>query len=114
MEILELARRAAELASEKRAEDVLLLDLRRSCGFADYFVLCTAASEPQVKAVAEALEDTLPREGLRLLHAEGVPASGWVLLDFGAVVVHIFAPPEREYYNLEELWREAAPLLRIQ
>jgi ribosome-associated protein len=92
----------------------LLLDLRKSCSFADYFVLCTAASELQLKAVADALEETLKREGSRVHHLEGAPDSGWVLLDFGDVVVHVFAPPEREYYALEELWSEATPLLRIQ
>ncbi len=114
LEALELARRATELAAEKQAEDVLLLDLRRSCNFTDYFVLCTATSEPQVKAVVEELAETLPREGSRLLHSEGIASSGWVLLDFGDVVVHVFAPEQREFYDLEELWREATPLLRIQ
>lgn len=114
LETLELARRAAEAASEKMAEDVLLLDLRGACDFADYFVLCSASSEPQMTAVREAVEHALEGDGARLLHAEGEAASGWVLLDFGAVVVHVFSPQEREHYRLEELWHEAMPLLRIQ
>ena len=114
LEALELARRASELASEKQAEDVLLLDLRPSCSFADYFVICTATSEPQIKAVSEAVEEALEQDGAHLLHVEGLPQSGWVLLDFGDVIVHVFSPEEREYYRLEELWREATPLLRIQ
>ncbi len=110
----ELARRAVEVASDKQGADIVLLDLRHLAAFTQFFVICTVEAERQGEAIAEELERTLEREGAPLVHREGSSDSGWVLLDFGDVVAHIFAPPEREYYSLDRLWEKATPLVRIQ
>jgi ribosome-associated protein len=114
LESVEKARRAVELVSDKQATDITMLDIRRVSGFADYFVLCTAGSERQMRAVYEAVDESLGDEGARLLRKEGTPDSGWVLLDFGDVIVHVFSPSQRDYYRLDALWKEAVPVVRIQ
>ena len=81
---------------------------------ADYFVLCNAESTPQFRAILEEVEKQTKAAGGRRLHVEGEASSGWVLLDYGAVVVHIFDPELRAYYDLEELWKEARLVVRIQ
>jgi ribosome-associated protein len=81
---------------------------------ADYFVLCNAESTPQFRAILEEVEKQVKAAGGRRLHVEGEASSGWVLLDYGAVVVHIFDPELRAYYKLEELWKEARLVVRIQ
>jgi len=92
----------------------VLLDARQVCSFADYFVICSGDSERQIQAIHDEIGHTLKREGILPRHAEGTIDSGWLLLDFGDVVVHIFAPFEREYYQLDGLWSQAAPVVRIQ
>lgn len=104
----------SEVASDKQAIDVVVLDVRASCSFADYFVVCTGESERQLKAIWEAIMEALKEHGIRPLHKEGPSGSGWLLADFGAVVIHIFAPAEREFYQLEQLWKDAVPVLHIQ
>jgi ribosome-associated protein len=104
----------SEVAADKQAVDVVVLDVRASCSFADYFVVCTGDNERQLNAIWEAILETLKGRGVLPLHKEGPEGSGWLLADFGAVVVHIFAPEEREYYQLEQLWKDAIPVLRIQ
>ncbi len=103
-----------EAASDKQASDIILLDVREICSFADYFVICSGESERQMKAIYDEVEHVLKKEGLLPHHREGTLDSGWLLFDFGDVVVHIFAPFEREYYQLGELWSEAIPVVRIQ
>ncbi len=91
-----------------------MLDLREVSLVADYFVLCTGTSERQIKAVVDDVVETLAREEkLKPLHKEGVPDSGWVLLDYGSVIVHIFSPEMRDFYRLEKIWSRAVPVLRI-
>ena len=91
-----------------------MLDARKVCSFADYFVICSGESERQIKAIQEEVEQALKKAGVLPHHREGTLDSGWLLLDFGSIIVHIFAPFEREYYQLDELWREAVPVIRIQ
>ncbi len=81
---------------------------------ADYFVICTADSERQMKAVLEGIEEDLRIEGARPIHVEGEQDSGWILADYGDVVCHVFKPEEREFYRLEELWDGAKTVVRIQ
>jgi ribosome-associated protein len=81
---------------------------------ADYFVLCNAESAPQSRAILEEVQKQAKAAGARLSHLEGETTSGWVLLDYGSVVVHIFDPELRAYYNLEELWKKARLVVRIQ
>ncbi len=103
-----------EIASDKQASNIVLLDTRKVCSFADYFVLCTGESDRQLKTIYDEIEHLLKKEGALLLHREGESDSGWMLLDYGDVVVHIFGTYERDLYNLDELWSEAPTLLRIQ
>ena len=103
-----------EAAGEKQAIDIMLLDTRDVCSFADYFVICSGESDRQIKAIHEEIEHILKKEGVMPHHREGTIDSGWLLFDFGDVIVHIFAPFEREYYQLDKLWGLAVPVVRIQ
>ena len=114
LDTIEIARKAATAASEKQASDVVLLDVREVCSFANYFVICSGESERQINAIHDEIEQTLKKEGIRPHHREGTLDSGWMLLDFGDIIVHIFAPAERAFYRLDELWSQAVPVVRIQ
>ena len=92
----------------------MLLDAQGVCSFADYFVICSGDSERQMQAIYDEVGHTLKKEGILPNHHEGTVNSGWLLLDFGNVIVHIFAPLEREYYQLDKLWSRATPIIRIQ
>ncbi len=110
-----LARRIVELLVEKKAVDTLLLDIREISLLADYFVITTGEVDRQIEAMVEELSETLKHEGRVIpLHVEGEASSGWVLMDYGSVVVHLFSPAMREYYRLEDLWKNARVLVRIQ
>ena len=114
LEAIEIARRAVEAASEKQASDIVLLDTREATSFVDYMVICSGASPKQLRAISEEIGHTLKKEGVSARHHEGTLDSGWLLIDFGDVIVHVFAPEERGFYRLEELWSRAVPLVRIQ
>ena len=92
------------VSSESLAEDIVMLDLRQIASFADYFVVMTAQSSRQVESLEEEISQALKEAGVSRFHREGSPGSGWVLLDFSNVIVHIFGPEEREYFALERLW----------
>ncbi len=111
---LEIARRAVELAEDKRAAEIVLLDLVGLTTLADYFVICSGGSERQLDAIADGIISGLRGEGVRPIGREGTPASHWILVDFGSVIIHIFTPPERDYYSLEKHWAEAKTILRVQ
>ena len=81
---------------------------------ADYLVICSGGSERQLGAIADGIVEGLKADGTLPIGREGLPGAHWVLLDFGAVIVHVFAPPERDYYDLEKLWADAPTLLRVQ
>lgn len=113
-ETVDIARKAVEAASDKLASDTVMLDTRGVCSFTDYFVICSAESERQMKAICEEVDQALGREGARLLSREGVPSSGWMLMDFGSVIVHVFSPAMREFYQLDKLWSQAQTVVRVQ
>ena len=92
----------------------MLLDAREVCNFADYFVICSGDSERQIQAIYDEVGHSLKKDGILPLHHEGTVGSGWLLLDFSDVIVHVFALPEREYYQLDKLWSQAIPIVRIQ
>ena len=94
--------------------DITLLDTRGVCSFADYFVLCSGDSQRQLKAIHQEIEHALKREGILPHHHEGTVDSGWLLIDFGDVIVNIFALAEREFYQLDELWNQSKLVVRIQ
>ena len=103
-----------EAASDKQAVDVVLLDARGVCSFTDYLVICSGDSERQIQAIYNEVGHSLKKEGVLPHHHEGTVDSGWLLIDFGSVIVHIFTPFEREYYQLNKLWNQAIPIVRIQ
>lgn len=101
---------AARAAFDKKATDVVLLDLRRVASFTAYFLLCTGLSARQVQAICDAVEERLARDGLKPHHVEGYAAGEWVLLDYVDFIVHVFSHRARAFYDLERLWRPAARL----
>lgn len=104
-------RLAVEAAQDKHALDIVVLHLRETGAFAEYFVLCSGQSQPQLRAIAEAVEESLDKHGRHLSHREGkAGAAEWLLLDYGNFIVHIFSERAREYYDLERLWRDAERL----
>jgi ribosome-associated protein len=111
---LDLARRIVELAEDKKAADIVLLELTPLTTLADYFVICSGGSERQLDAIADGVTSSLRDERVRPIGREGTAASHWVLIDYGSVIVHIFTPPERDYYGLEKHWSEAKTILRVQ
>jgi ribosome-associated protein len=114
LEGLELARAAVEAASEKQASNIVLLDVRERCSFTDYFVICSGESARQIRSICDDVEGVLKKEGVIPHHTEGSLESGWYLIDYTDVVVHIFGVKEREYYDLEGLWSDAKVVLRVQ
>ena len=111
---IEVARLAVEAASNKQADNIVMLDTKQVCSFADYFVICSGDSPRQIEAIRQEIRDKLKSDDIVPFHIEGGADSGWVLLDLGDVVVHIFSPSQRDYYRLDDLWQEATPVIRIQ
>ena len=110
----EYARIAVDVASEGQASDILLLDLAGVSDIADYFVILTAESARQMRAVADDIERALELVGATLHHREGTHQSGWMLLDYVDVIVHLLGTEEREFYQIEEAWSQAVEVVRIQ
>ncbi len=98
------------VALDKKAEDVVVLDLRPAADFADYFVLLSGGNQRQLVAIADAVLETLRASGRRPSHVEGYPRGEWILLDYGSFVVHVFTPRTRSFYDLERLWGGARRL----
>jgi ribosome-associated protein len=115
IETIDLARDIVDIIADKKGDDIVLLDIRGQTLIADYFVICSAGSERQLKAIVEGVTDEVKkRHGIDERHVEGAARTGWVLIDYGDIIVHAFSPETREYYNLEGFWREAAVLLKMQ
>lgn len=105
---LKRAYASARAALDKKAENVVLLNLGPNSGFADYFLICSAMSPPQVQAVADSVRSELKKEfSLNPLSIEGYTEARWVLIDFGDVIIHVFLDPIRDYYQLEGFWSDA-------
>ena len=102
-----------EVASDRLAEDIVMLDLRQLTSFADYFVIMSGESSRQIQALEEDITQALGEAGVPRFHREGAPNSGWVLLDFSDVIVHIFGPDERDFYGLEQVWGRAPQVVRV-
>jgi len=103
----EFAHRISDIIFTKKGFNVLSIDLRNLVSFTDYFVICSADSDTQVKAIADEVDKVLSDDGIKCWHKEGLKALSWVLLDYVDVVVHIFKKDSREFYNLEKLWGDA-------
>ncbi len=102
-----------DLASDKKAADIVLLRTGDVTTMADYFVICSGRSDRQLQALATGIVDELRDDGIRALGIEGRGAARWVLLDYGSVIVHLFGPEEREFYGLERLWSNAQQVVRL-
>ena len=113
LEANELAHAIIDVISGKKASNILMLDMRDLTLLADYYILCDGSSKRQIGAVGEGLLEDLEDAGAKPATVEGSPESGWVLVDFGSVIVHIFSPDKRAYYHLEELWKEAPIVVRM-
>ena len=101
------ARRAARAALDKRAGDLVVLDVQRVSSVTDYFLICSGKSTTHLQTITDAIRGELKEEGVQPRHAEGVAESGWVLLDYGDVLMHVFLEETRAYYALERLWGDA-------
>jgi ribosome-associated protein len=109
----ELAHRIVDVASDKKAVDIVLLGTAEVTTMADYFVIASGRSDRQLQALSAAIVDELRDDGIRPLGIEGKGGARWVLIDYGSVIVHLFAPEVREYYGLERLWSKAAQVVRV-
>jgi ribosome-associated protein len=99
--------RAVRAAEDKKAEELVVLDLRSAAGFTDYFVVCSGTNPRQVRAIADAVTEALAVEGVKPAHVEGYKRAEWILLDYFDFIVHVFAPETRMFYSLERLWGNA-------
>jgi ribosome-associated protein len=97
---------AARAAGEKKATDIVVLDLRQIASFTEYFLICTGANPRQVKAISDGIEEQLRKTGKRPLHIEGYSSAEWILLDYGDFIAHVFSSASRRFYDLERLWRD--------
>ncbi|HKP88041.1 MAG TPA: ribosome silencing factor [Blastocatellia bacterium] len=98
---------AARAAGEKKATDIVALDLRPIASFTEYFLICAGANQRQVKAISDGIEEQLRKAGKRPLHIEGYSSAEWILLDYGDFIAHVFSVASRRFYDLERLWRDA-------
>jgi ribosome-associated protein len=110
IETIEAVEIAARAAGEKKATEIVALDLREVASFTEYFVICTGANTRQVQAISNSVEDELRRAGKRPLHIEGYSTGEWILLDYGDFIMHVFSNSSRRFYDLERLWRDAGPV----
>ena len=109
-ELFNMAKEAYYILDDKFGKDIAILDISNISVMADYFIIATAGSSAQLKAMTDAVDQKLFNLGLRLRHLEGTSASGWVLMDFGSIIVHLFEKDQRDFYNLERIWADANEL----
>jgi len=101
---------AREIAYQKKASDMILLDMRKVTAFTDYFLICNGESDTQVRAIAETITSEMKKRKVKVWHVAGYEEAKWTLLDYGSVVIHIFQPEVRQFYQLEKLWADAPRL----
>jgi ribosome-associated protein len=111
---LELAHTIVETLEDKKGENIVLMDLQNIAMFTDYFVICSGTSDRMLDALADAVVEKVHEATDIKGRPQGQSASGWLVIDFGSVIVHCFAPETRDFYKLEELWKEGKVLLRVQ
>lgn len=114
MDALAVARTLVDALEDKKAENILLMDLQGIAPFTDYFVICSGSSDRMLKALANGALDTVRETHKVKARIEGDSMAGWILADFGDVILHVFSADQREYYLLEELWSEGKILLHMQ
>jgi len=111
-EDLKVLKEVAKVLDDKFAEDIKIIDIREAASYADFFVIASASNIPQVKAIASEVEKALLGVGGKLKHKEGYGTTNWVLLDFTSIIIHIFNKEDREYYSLDEYWKDS-PILEL-
>jgi ribosome-associated protein len=111
---LEMARQLVNVLEEKKAENILLLDIHEIASFTDYFVICNGTSDRMLSALADAVSEAAHHIYQLPARIEGQPEDGWLLVDLGDTVVHLFSPDQRDYYRLEQLWEKGKILLKLQ
>jgi ribosome-associated protein len=104
----DLAIQVARAALEKKAENIIILDVEKRLIITDYFIICSGLNVIQAQSISEFIQETLEKEGYRPVRVEGDGQSGWVLLDYLDVVVHVFSAEQRDYYQLERLWKDSS------
>jgi ribosome-associated protein len=109
-----LAHKIIEALEDKKGEDILLLDIQGIASFTDYFVICNGSSDRMLDALAKGVLEATKKDYKKRGRVEGKPMEGWLVMDYDDVVVHLFAPDMRSYYDLEELWSDGKVLLRVQ
>lgn len=109
-----MARAIVGSLEDKKGENILLLDIKEVASFTDYFVLCTGTSDRMLDALADGVLETVRALRRKRGRKQGEAREGWVIVDYGDVVVHLFSPDQRSYYDLEELWRDGKVLVRVQ
>jgi ribosome-associated protein len=114
IEIGTLARRVVDFAEDKQANEIVLLDIRTQSTIADYFVICSADSDRQIKAIVEHIDVKVQQEFGLNPRIEGTADTGWIVIDYGDIVAHIFSPNQRDYYRLEQLWSKVPPVIVVQ
>lgn len=110
----EFARKATEIASEYQGVEILLLDMKSITDFADFFVIMTGENKRHIDALSNSIASSVKNSTFKLNNREGNSESGWILLDYGDIIIHIFGTEEREFFQLEKLWENATVLIRIQ
>jgi ribosome-associated protein len=103
-----------ELAEDKQAHEIVLLDIRSQSTIADYFVICSGDNDRQLRAIVEYIDEKVQQEFGLNPRREGSPETGWIVLDYADIVIHVFSPSQREYYRLERLWSKVPPVVVVQ
>lgn len=113
LEAISLARNIANFLEDKKGEDIVILDIKGIASFTDYFVIVSGTSQRMLQSLANSLIRDIKTQFHKTSQPEGQADAGWILLDYGDVIVHLFSPEQREYYRLEELWSEGEIILRL-
>ena len=109
-----MARSLVNVLEEKKAEDIILLDLKEIAIFTDFFIICSGTSDRMLRSLAHNVIDIAKKHYKKIATAEGQPSAGWIAIDLGDIVVHLFSPDQRNYYQLEQLWQNSKLLLRVK
>ena len=112
--MLELAHTIINTLEEKKGEEILLIDINKMAAFTDYFIICTGTSDRMLDALVDSVVLSVSEKHRIKGHIEGKPQSGWMVIDYGSILVHLFSPDQRDYYKLEELWHEGKVILHVQ
>ena len=111
---MNLARDIVDALEDKKGEDIVLLDIKDIASFTDYFIICTGTSDRMLDALASTAVDEIKKKHKKKGKKQGLSRDGWVVVDFGDVVVHLLSPDQRDYYGIEELWEDGKVLLRLK